>query len=98
MGRLNIEIQWFQMHSKMEFRIIVERRATVGVTTVLQCPDDCIPPSYKVEMVFKSEGVVEPDIVVLQDTVMNKASGESHYLIFPPPDQKPRAIAHALTE
>jgi hypothetical protein len=35
MGRPNIEIQRFQMHSKMEFRIIVERRTVIGVTAVL---------------------------------------------------------------
>src|SRR4029077_8958124 len=98
MGRLHIKIERFQMHSKMEFRLIIERRAMVRVTTVLQRPDDCIPPSYKVEMIFQGNGVIEPNVVVLQDAVMKKTRGKSDYLVFPPPDQKPRAITHALTE
>src|ERR1700730_18398599 len=98
MGRPDIEIQRFQMHSKMEFRIIVKRRTVIGVTAILQSPDDCIPPSYKVEMIFKSQGIIEPDIVIFQDTVVNETGGKSHDLIFPPPNQKARAITHALAK
>src|ERR1700745_326363 len=49
-------------------------------------------------MIFQSNGVIEADVVVLQDPVMKETRGKSDYFIFPPPDQKPRAITHALTE
>src|ERR1700730_17591513 len=98
MGRPDIEIQRFQMHSKMEFRIIVKRRTVIGVTAVLESPNDCIPPGYKVEMIFKGKRIIEPDVVILQDTVVNETRGKSHDLIFPPPDQKARAITHPLAK
>src|SRR5205085_86908 len=90
----DVEIEREQGATKMEFRLIIERAASVVRQPVSERPAQDVAEGVEIKMKIERHAIIQAEIVVVDRAVMQERHAEGDCLFILLPDKKPDALGH----
>ena len=94
----DIKIERRKGQPKLALRRITKGRASVLAQSIIHRPGEEIAQRDKVEVPIQCDGVVEAEILIIQDPVMNQADAARDETTVMAPEEKARAVWHLFAK
>ena len=94
----DVQVERSKLAAEMQFRVVIKGAAAIKPNTIIDRPGQNVPQGIEIKMQIERHAVIESKIFVVNCVAAHHGNAEGDDYVLDPPDEKARALGHALAE